>query len=96
MDDKSKDYPIFINYKGDSLAFIKINGETVPVSEGVFRENKIYLPSKYLKEDNEVDIRFTGNYRKDGNVLHYYKDPEDGEIYLYTQFESFHANKCFP
>ena len=78
------------------MAFVKINGEEVPVSEGIFRENKIFFPQKYLKEENTIDIRFRGTYRKDGNGLHYYKDPEDGEIYLYTQFESFHANKCFP
>lgn len=49
-----------------------------------------------LKEDNEVDIRFTGTYRKDGNGLHHAVDADDGEVYLYTQFEPFHANKCFP
>lgn len=47
-------------------------------------------------DDNEVDIRFTGTYRKDGNGLHHSVDPEDKETYLYTQFEAFHANKCFP
>ena len=52
--------------------------------------------ARLLNDENEVDIRFTGTYRKDGNGLHHSIDPDDGETYMYTQFESFHANKCFP
>lgn len=78
------------------MIYVKINGEEIKPEEGIYRENKIYLPRKYLKEENEVDIRYIGTYRNDGNGLHRYLDPEDNEIYLYTQFEAFHANKCFP
>lgn len=46
-----------------------------------------------LAEDNVVDVRFTGQYRNDGNGLHRSVDPEDSEIYMYTQFETFGANK---
>jgi len=49
-----------------------------------------------LKAKNTFDIRFTGNYRRDGNGLHRSVDPDDQEVYLYTQFEAFSANKCFP
>ncbi|CAI2373227.1 unnamed protein product [Moneuplotes crassus] len=87
---------LFLNYKGDSIYYIKINGKKISAKENIFRENKVYLPTKYLQEHNIVDIRFKGIYRKDGNGLHYYEDPDDNEIYLYTQFETFHASKCFP
>ena len=41
-------------------------------------------------------IRFQNKYSHDGLGLHYYKDPEDNEIYLYSQFEPFSANRMFP
>lgn len=32
----------------------------------------------------------------DGTGVHHYKDAEDNEEYLYTQFEPFYAHKAFP
>lgn len=33
---------------------------------------------------------------RDCQGIHYFKDPDDGEEYLYSQFESADAHKCFP
>lgn len=85
-----------MNFKGQSLDFVKVNGTDLSPEENVFRKNKIFLPVDLLQEDNTIDVRFTGVYRKDGAGLHYYVDPDDDEVYLYTQFEPFYANKCFP
>jgi aminopeptidase N len=87
---------LFLNFKGESLSSVRINGKKISAKENVFNGNKIHLPKKYLEENNGVDIRYTGTYRKDGYGLHHYVDADDGETYLYTQFETFHASKCFP
>ena len=39
---------------------------------------------------------FQSKYRKDGTSIHQFKDEEDGEEYLYTQFEAFEAHRAFP
>ena len=28
--------------------------------------------------------------------MHYFKDPEDNRVYIYTQFEAFYAHRVFP
>ena len=87
----------FLNFEGKQLYFCTINGEAVPTDKEIFNDHMIHLPKDMLKVgENVVDVRYTGIYRRDGVGLHRYEDPEDGEMYLYTLFESFCANKCFP
>jgi aminopeptidase N len=89
-----KEHKLFLDFQGRELHWLKINGEEIH-EEGVYAEHKIHLNS--LKAGhNVVEIRFTNDYRTDGNGLHFYKDPEDEEEYLYTQFEAYSAHKCFP
>lgn len=45
---------------------------------------------------NTVKVRFTSEFVKNGEGLHYYKDPADGQEYLYSQFEAFNTHKTFP
>ena len=76
-----------------------INGHNVKNTKSfkVFRDHKIYLPKKYLHlGHNEVKIRFVSAYVRDCQGLQYNKDPEDGEEYLYSQFEAADAHHAFP
>ena len=45
---------------------------------------------------NEVVISFRHPYTTDGDGLHKFTDPENDEIYLYTNFEPYKANRLFP
>ncbi len=57
----------------------------------------IQIPKSSLQlGKNSIEIRYSSPFSRSGNGLHRFKDPDDGETYLYTQFESFHANKVFP
>ena len=88
---------VFLNFEGKSLEYCRINGQEVDKENEIFIDHKINLPNNMLQVGkNVVDVRYTGFYRKDGIGLHRYEDPEDKEMYLYTLFESFSANKCFP
>lgn len=85
------------NRVGKLLKHVKINGKQVDDGKQIFLDHMIHLPQDMLKVgENVVEIEYIGLYRRDGIGLHRYKDPEDGEMYLYTLFESFSANKCFP
>ena len=87
---------VFLNFKGESLDFVRVNDTVVEKTKDIFRGNKIFIPVELLAEENVVDIRFTGTYRRDGVGLHRSVDPEDNEVYMHTQFESYNANKWFP
>lgn len=45
---------------------------------------------------NEIKVRFVSSYIKDCQGLHYFKDPQDNEEYLYSQFEAADAHRVFP
>ena len=70
-----------------------------PGSKGteVFKDHRIHLPEEYLSSGaNKVVVRFVSNYVRDCEGLHYFKDTEDNEEYLYSQFEAFNAHIVFP
>ena len=58
----------------------------------------IELPARTLKEfdRNSVTIEYTQEYSTQGQGIYRYVDPETKEIFLYTQFETFDANKFMP
>ncbi len=57
----------------------------------------IQLPTDGMKKgSNVLKISFETPYSKTGNGLHKFTDPDDKEVYIYSQFEAFHANKMFP
>lgn len=57
----------------------------------------IELPATALREGrNRVQITFTQNYSHQGQGLHKFVDPQTKEVFLYTQFETFDANRFLP
>jgi aminopeptidase N len=83
---------LWLDFKGSKVTDLSINGQVQPVSH---TNSRLLLP-KLAQGPNSVHIKFYNKYSRDGLGLHYYKDPEDQEIYLYTQFEPFSANRMFP
>ncbi len=51
---------------------------------------------KFQERQNTVSITFTHPFTTDGDGLHKFTDPENGEVYLYTNFEPYKANRFFP
>src|SRR5690606_19769748 len=55
------------------------------------------LPAASLSEgEHSLRIRYRRPYANDGAGLHRFVDPENAEVYLYTNFEPYNANRLFP
>lgn len=76
------------------ISSVKINGEIVAVE---FSHHRLQLPESRLKLGaNIVEVIYDQLYLTEGHGLHRFKDPEDGRVYLYSQFEAFDAHRMFP
>ncbi|UTA47090.1 aminopeptidase N [Simiduia sp. 21SJ11W-1] len=86
--------PLTLDMIDGEVQNIELNGKPVAVDHNGFY---ITLPASALSTGKQaLTIHYTHPYRRDGSGLHWFKDPEDGETYLYTQFEDYHFNKVFP
>jgi aminopeptidase N len=81
-----------VDITADSITEATLNGEPIDVSAG-FNGQRLQLPP--LAADNELRISAECVYMRTGEGLHRFRDPVDGEVYLYTQFESFDAHRMF-
>lgn len=65
--------------------------------ETLYNGTQIQLPVKALQQGlNRLEVAYERAYSVDGQGLHRFKDPEDGQVYLYSHSEPFQANKFFP
>ncbi|ACU35097.1 aminopeptidase N [Actinosynnema mirum] len=69
-----------------------LNGVELDVS-GYREEDGIALPD--LAETNELLVEADCRYMNTGEGLHRFVDPVDGEVYLYSQFETADAKRMF-
>ncbi|MEZ4818462.1 MAG: aminopeptidase N [Bdellovibrionota bacterium] len=83
-----------LDYNDGVIRSLILNGkELQPQFNGYY----IDLPIEQLQTGkNQVTIEYVGNYATDGSGLYYFKDPEDGRQYLYSNFEPYDANQLFP
>ncbi|WP_404291265.1 aminopeptidase N [Glutamicibacter arilaitensis] len=84
----------FIDYIHESIQSIVLNGSEIPVADAVL-DARIYLSG--LRTDAPNTVRITGRsiYSRSGEGLHRFVDPQDGQTYLYTQFEPSEARRVF-
>jgi aminopeptidase N len=82
----------FIDVVADRFHEVSLNGVTVDVSD-YKPENGIVLAD--LAADNELIIDADLLYTTIGQGLHRFCDPVDGEVYLYTQFETTDAKRMY-
>jgi aminopeptidase N len=83
---------LFLDFRGHPLA-LRVNGARL---EPEHREQRIWLPGASLATHNRVEVDFENEYDVTGDGFHRFVDPEDGEMYLYTNFEPFGAHRLFP
>lgn len=83
---------IWIDLRCLTISELLINGSP---SEIRHENCHLYLLNLQVGQ-NTVIITFQNKYTNDGCGLHRFIDKEDGEEYLYTQFEPFYAHKAFP
>lgn len=85
---------LIIDYQGEVYR-LKVNGAEAKYQ---LSEGKIVLEKGLFKEEsvNVIEILYYRKYRRDGNGLHWFKDPSDDKEYVYTQFEAYECNQCIP
>jgi len=90
---------LFFDYAGTTIHEISINGTKLATNdnyESIRDRRFLLLPQENLKKGmNEVRIRYSNLYSNDGMGLHSFVDT-DGKQYIYSQAESYAANKIFP
>ncbi|WP_061960587.1 aminopeptidase N [Demequina flava] len=82
----------FIDLVAPTVHRIVLNGEELDPATH-FEDSRIALPK--LAASNELVVEATGEYMNTGEGLHRFVDPEDGEVYLYTQFEVADTRRVF-
>ena len=83
-----------VDFRGGTVASVEVNGKKVKTK---YNDFFITLPKRSLKEGaNTLTIAYSHPYSNTGAGLYRFKDPADGGIYLYTDFEPYDANRLFP
>ncbi|MDL5201604.1 aminopeptidase N [Streptomyces sp. ALI-76-A] len=82
----------FADLIAPSVTAVSLNGKDLDPSE-VFDGSRIVLED--LAADNELIVDARCAYSRTGEGLHRFVDPEDGEVYLYTQYEPADSRRVF-
>ncbi len=91
--DVSGDGDTFLDYRGKRIDLFEINGiAAAPVWDGY----RLTLSGAALRPRTTVRLRYENEYDHEGDGFHQFKDPEDGEEYLYSNFEPYEAHRLFP
>ncbi|MGY2005105.1 aminopeptidase N [Blastococcus sp. SYSU DS1024] len=82
----------FIDLVAETVHSATLNGTELDVSSYT-EEGGLPLPG--LAEKNTLVVTADCRYSNTGEGLHRFLDPEDGQVYLYTQFEPADAKRMF-
>ncbi|MEU7582472.1 aminopeptidase N [Streptomyces sp. NPDC041068] len=82
----------FADLVAPSVTALSLNGKDLDPSE-VFDGARITLED--LAEENELVVDAQCAYSRTGEGMHRFVDPEDGEVYLYTQYEPADSRRVF-
>ncbi|MGW3267376.1 aminopeptidase N [Streptomyces sp. NPDC001056] len=82
----------FADLVAPSVTAVSLNGKDLDPSE-VFDGARIALED--LAAENELVVDAQCAYSRTGEGMHRFVDPEDGEVYLYTQYEPADSRRVF-
>ncbi|AQU68697.1 aminopeptidase N [Streptomyces niveus] len=82
----------FVDLVAPSVTSLTLNGRPLDPSV-VFDGSRIALYG--LAEENVLVVDARCAYSRTGEGMHRFVDPEDGEVYLYTQYEPADARRVF-
>ncbi|RMI45248.1 aminopeptidase N [Streptomyces triticirhizae] len=82
----------FVDLLAPHVHSVTLNGESLTVDQ-VFDGTRVALPA--LRAENHLVVDASCAYSHTGEGLHHFTDPEDGETYLYTQYEPADARRVF-
>jgi len=82
----------FADLIAPSVTAVSLNGKDLDPGQ-VFDGSRILLED--LDAENELVVDAQCAYSRTGEGLHRFVDPEDGEVYLYTQYEPADSRRVF-
>jgi aminopeptidase N len=82
----------FADLIAPTVTSVSLNGKDLDPGQ-VFDGSRILLED--LAADNELIVDARCAYSRTGEGLHRFVDPEDGEVYLYTQYEPADSRRVF-
>lgn len=82
----------FIDIAGE-VTSVLLNGAPHPFQDD---EDRVWVEGLPVGQTITLEVRALAHYSRSGEGLHRYTDPEDGEVYLYTQFEPNDAHRAWP
>ncbi|MGW4564469.1 aminopeptidase N [Streptomyces sp. NPDC004561] len=82
----------FADLIAPGVTAVSLNGRDLDPSE-VFDGSRIALED--LAAENELVVDARCAYSRTGEGMHRFVDPEDGEVYLYTQYEPADSRRVF-
>ncbi|MDI5964753.1 aminopeptidase N [Streptantibioticus silvisoli] len=82
----------FVDLLAPRVNAVLLNGRPLDPAE-VFDGSRVALEG--LELSNELTVDAACAYSRTGEGLHRFADPEDGEVYLYTQYEPADARRVF-
>lgn len=86
--------PLTIDFDKGVIKSLKLNGKAIK-----FHYEKWFITidaSQVPSGSNSLEIVYQSDYETDGNGFHRFKDPENGDVYLYSDFQPYAANQMFP
>jgi aminopeptidase N len=86
------DSSTFIDIIADKINSATLNDQKIDIKDAT-KSGRIELSG--LKDHNHLVVDADCRYSNTGEGLHCFKDDEDNEIYLYTQFEPAEARRVF-
>ncbi|MBI4249852.1 MAG: aminopeptidase N, partial [Elusimicrobia bacterium] len=95
FDLQNADHALRIDFAGGRIKKLEVNGRNLPQPDynGYF----LSIPPQRLKAGaNLISVEYDHPYSKNGSGFYRFRDPVDGETYLFTDFEPFNANSLFP
>ncbi len=83
----------WLDYQGDAVTAVLVDGEPRPIE---FDGARIQLRGLPVRRRSAVEVQGASRYSRSGEGMHRFRDPVDGQIYLYTQYEPADARRVFP
>ncbi|MCC5815261.1 MAG: aminopeptidase N [Leptospira sp.] len=89
------DSPLRVDLANAVIESVQVNNKTL---QGIDYEKGHFMISvNHLSPGrNTIKVAYTHPFSRSGNGLHIFNDPEDNETYIYSQFETNHAQAMFP
>jgi aminopeptidase N len=84
---------LFLDFRGRTIERLEVNGVEV---EPEWTGYRLTLPAGLVADEMVVRVVYVNDYDTGGDGFHRFVDPEDGEEYVYTNFEPYEAHRLFP